>query len=201
MFKPDQKLTQAQFFQLATWFEGSLILVAYVIGWAADMNPWADLHFDATTLIYGVIGTVPLYMLFVVTFRSLNEELKTIRQFLIQQMGPTLAASRPYQLAYLALLAGVTEEALFRGILQPLIENHWGWLAGLMLSNAFFAMAHAITRLYAILAGLTGIYLGLSLDIAGYRNLGIPIAIHALYDFLAFIAVARAYQMRHSREF
>jgi membrane protease YdiL (CAAX protease family) len=32
-------------------------------------------------------------------------------------------------------------------------------------------------------------YLGLSLDYGGERNLLTPIAIHALYDFVAFLAI------------
>ena len=43
------------------------------------------------------------------------------------------------------------------------------------------------------MAGLAGLYLGLALDIGGERNLVPPILIHALYDFLAFMVVARSY--------
>jgi membrane protease YdiL (CAAX protease family) len=52
---------------------------------------------------------------------------------------------------------------------------------------------HAVTPLYAVLAFLVGIYLGLALDFGGNRNLAIPIIIHGLYDFLAFVMLMRAY--------
>jgi len=41
-----------------------------------------------------------------------------------------------------------------------------------------------------------GIYLGLSMDIAGDRNLLTPVIIHGFYDFLAFLALMRAYRAR-----
>jgi membrane protease YdiL (CAAX protease family) len=97
-------------------------------------------------------------------------------------------------LLYLSLLAGFTEEVLFRGLLQPLLESRWGWSVGIVLSNVCFAMAHFITPLYAILAGLTGLYLGFAMDFGGERNLLNPIVIHAAYDFLAFLAVVQSYR-------
>lgn len=201
MLNPQQKPTRSQFLKLATWFEGSLVLIAYIIGWFTDIDPYRALRLDASTVFFGFLGTAPLYFVFVLTFRSANHALRTIRHFLLDHMGPILASAKGWELGYLALLAGVTEETLFRGVMQPLIETHWGWFAGLILSNVFFALAHAITKMYALLAGLTGIYLGIALDLSGTRDLGIPIAIHAIYDYLAFVAVASAYNANHAREF
>ena len=52
----------------------------------------------------------------------------------------------------------------------------------------------------AVLATAVGIYLGLSLDYGGGRNLLIPIIIHAAYDFLAFVLIMKAYRESYSRE-
>jgi membrane protease YdiL (CAAX protease family) len=65
-------------------------------------------------------------------------------------------------------------------------------------SNIVFGLAHALTPLYFVLATLVGIYLGLSLDYGGERNLLTPIIIHGLYDFLAFLALMRAYRARQT---
>jgi hypothetical protein len=65
---------------------------------------------------------------------------------------------------------------------------------GLLASNIIFGLAHAVTPLYAVLATFVGIYLSLSLDYGGDRNLLVPIVIHGLYDFLAFVALMRAYR-------
>jgi membrane protease YdiL (CAAX protease family) len=82
-----------------------------------------------------------------------------------------------------------------------MMESSWGYAAGLVGSNALFALAHAITRIYALLAGLVGIYLGLMLDVEGERNLLIPVLVHGIYDFLAFSAVAIIYRRQNSRFF
>ena len=75
-----------------------------------------------------------------------------------------------------------------------LCENAWGITAGLIVSNILFGLVHAVTPLYAALAALVGIYLGLSLDFGGERNLLTPIIIHSGYDFLAFVALMRVYR-------
>jgi membrane protease YdiL (CAAX protease family) len=189
------------FLRVATWFEGSLVVLAFFIGWLSGLQPWAELKFDLAAIGYGVAATIPLYLLFLCSYRAPLRQLESIRDFLIDRMGPLLHGCGRVQLAYLAVLAGVTEETLFRGVLQPLLELHWGWSGGLIASNLLFALAHAITPLYAVLAGATGIYLGLSLDLTGERNLLVPMVIHALYDLLAFLVVARAYRRRRSRVF
>jgi hypothetical protein len=91
-------------------------------------------------------------------------------------------------------VAGISEEILFRGVIQPWLEVSWGLTAGLLLSNVLFGLVHSVTPLYSVLAGLVGIYLGVMMDIQGDRNLLTPIIIHALYDFLAFLALMRAYR-------
>ena len=97
----------------------------------------------------------------------------------------------------MALQAGISEEILFRGFLQPWFERNWGWAGGLVFSNLVFALVHWITPMYALLAGLTGVYLGLALDFGEERNVLIPTLIHALYDSCAFLAVAETYRRRH----
>ena len=182
------------FLKVATYFEASLVAVAYAIGWLGDVDPLADLRPGLAPLLWGLAGTLPLYGFFHLFYRFPQGGLKTIKRLLIERLGPFLDACRWWELLYLGLLAGFTEEILFRGVLQPLMESHWGWGMGLALSNVLFAMAHFVTPLYAVLAGLTGLYLGFSLDFGGERNLLTPICIHAFYDFLAFWAVACAYR-------
>ncbi|MFM8333737.1 MAG: lysostaphin resistance A-like protein [Candidatus Methylumidiphilus sp.] len=194
MSKPSPFRNRQAFIKTATIFEASLVALAYGLGWWAGVDPLADLRLEMAALLWGLAGTLPLCLLFLGAYRIPSRNLRAIQRFLIDALGPLLDACRWPELLYLAVLAGVTEEVLFRGLLQPLIEARWGWPAGLALSNLLFALAHFVTPLYAVLAGLTGLYLGLSLDLGGGRNLLTPIAIHALYDFLAFAAVARAYR-------
>ena len=201
MFDPAQPVNRTTFLKVATYFEGSLVIAAYLIGWLADVNPLANLHIQLDGLLWGLAGTVPLYLFFLFSYHLSFGKLHAIKRFLIDRMGPLLVACHWSGLLYLSLLAGLTEEVLFRGLLQPLFESHWGWAGGIVLSNACFAMAHFITPLYAILAGLTGLYLGYSLDFGGERNLLTPIVIHAAYDFLAFLAVVKSYRAERGMAF
>ncbi|MDP2904152.1 MAG: type II CAAX endopeptidase family protein [Methylovulum sp.] len=188
LFKSDD------FFTAACKFETSLILVAIFLGWIAGINPFTALHFSASPIVYGVIGTAPLFLMFLGLQQMQGESIVNIRKFLLNTLGPSLHAYQWPHLLLLGGIAGLSEELLFRGVIQPWIESSWGMLAGLLGSNVIFGLLHAVTPLYAVLAAAVGIYLGWSLDYGGGRNLLTPILIHGLYDFLAFVALMRTYR-------
>ena len=184
----------SRFLLLATVFEGILLLAAFLLGGLLSIDPLGAWGPGLSAVAWGVAGIVPLYALFLIGYRHPRGGMRVIRDFLVDKLGPLLAGCRVLDLLYLGVLAGVAEEFLFRGVLQPWFERDWGFVGGLIFSNLIFALAHWVTPLYGLLAGLTGAYLGLSLDVAGERNLAIPTIIHAGYDFLAFLAVARSYR-------
>jgi len=182
------------FFKSACYFEASLILVAVFLGWAAAIDPFENIYFSETAIAFGVIGTAPLFLMFLALEKVQGESVVNIRKLLLNTLGPGLHRYHWTDLLILAAIAGVSEELLFRGVIQPWIETSWGITAGLIFSNIIFGLVHAVTPLYAVLAALVGIYLGLSLDYGGERNLLTPIIIHGFYDFLAFVALMRAYR-------
>ncbi len=188
LFNPDD------FFKKACYFESALVLVAIFLGWIADIDPFENLHFSETAIAYGVIGTVPLFLMFLAMEQIQLESVVKIRNLLLETLGPGLHRYHWTDLFILAAIAGISEEILFRGVIQPWMESSWGMAAGLIGSNIIFGLVHAVTPLYAVLAALVGIYLGLSLDYGGDRNLLTPVIIHGLYDFLAFVALMRAYR-------
>lgn len=193
---PDRRTAdrRSQFLRLATIFEGALLLIAFGLGWLLSIDPVVRWTLDLPAVGWGLLGTVPLYWLFLVGYRKPKGGMREIRDVLIDRLGPFLSACGVVDLLYLGLLAGVAEEFLFRGVLQPWFEGDWGWLGGLVISNLIFALAHWVTPLYGLLAGLTGAYLGVALDVSGERNIAVPTLIHGVYDFLAFAAVARSYR-------
>lgn len=201
MFDPSRPPNRTAFLKVATYFQFCLVAIAYFIGWFAGINPLGSLGPNFQTLYWGMVGTIPLYLLFLASYRLPLAKLHDIKRFLIDRLGPYLDACGKFDLLYLGLLAGFTEETLFRGLLQPLLEEYWGWSAGLVVSNLLFALAHFVTPLYALLAGLTGLYLGLALDFGGERNLFTPMFIHAIYDFLAFLVVVKTYRGERGKVF
>ena len=92
-------------------------------------------------------------------------------------------------LALVALFAGLGEETLFRGVIQPALATHLPVLAALAATAALFGLAHWITPTYALLAGIVGAYLGGLLLVSG--NLLVPIVAHALYDLVALTLLVR----------
>jgi membrane protease YdiL (CAAX protease family) len=195
-------MSHGQFLKLATLFEGSLVLIAYGLGWlGGGIDPWANLRFDWQGVVVGLLGTVPLYLVFVWSYGWSYEPMRQVKRLLVERMGPLLEGCRTHELVYLGLLAGVTEEALFRGVAQPMMESAMGPWWGLVGSNVLFALAHCATPLYAVLAGLTGMYLGWAMDLTGERNLLIPMLIHGCYDILAFKAVVNSYRQANGRVF
>lgn len=192
----NQSFDPEQFYKKTCVFEGALILVAMALGWIADINPFADLHFSENAIAIGLIGTVPLYLLFLAMEQIQVNSLTKIRTLLLDTLGPGLHRYHWTDLLVLAGIAGLSEELLFRGVIQPWIESAWGVNAGLIGSNLIFGLAHALTPMYGLLAMTVGIYLGLSMDITGDRNLLTPVIIHGFYDFLAFLALMRAYRAR-----
>lgn len=198
MKKPEKAnqaaLNPQNFFKMACLFEAALILLAVILGWFANINAFADLSFTESAFFYGLLGTLPLLILFSALYKMNFAAMHKIRQIMLETMGSNMHTLHWVDLAVLAAIAGISEELLFRGVLQPWMENSWGMSAGLILSNILFGLVHAVTPLYALLAALVGIYLGLSLDYGEQRNLLTPVVIHATYDFIAFLAVVHLYR-------
>ncbi len=183
-----------RFFKTACLFEAALIIVAIALGWLTDVNPFANLYYSEAAIFYGIFGTLPLFLLFLVLEQLNAKSVVSIRQMLFQTLAPGLRQCNWADLFMLSAIAGISEELLFRGVLQPWLENAWGMHVGLVASSVIFGLVHAITPLYTVLATLVSIYLGLALDYGGERNLLIPVIIHGLYDFLALFSIMRNYR-------
>lgn len=196
----DSPFRSENFFKHASYFEASLLILAMILGWLADIDPFAALIFSDQAVLYGVVGTLPLFLIFLLMQRLQIDVVQEIRKLLLRTLGPSIQACNWADLFILAAIAGIAEEVLFRGVIQPWIENSWGFNAGLLLSSVLFGLVHAITPLYAVLAALVSIYLGLSLDYGGDRNLLVPVIIHSLYDFLAFMVILKAYRVQYLGE-
>jgi hypothetical protein len=90
----------------------------------------------------------------------------------------------------LSLGAGVSEEMLFRGLLQARWEGEYGEVPGWLMASGLFGAAHLTSLtdpevlLNAGFAAVAGLYLGWRYDAEGYR-LETPVAAHFWFDVLA----------------
>jgi membrane protease YdiL (CAAX protease family) len=114
----------------------------------------------------------------------------------VEQLGALVAALSVSELALLAALAGISEEVLFRGVVQVGLARVLPEPGALLIASVLFGLAHFATKAYAILAGIMGLYLGALFLAQG--SLLAPIITHALYDFIALIYVARRYRDSHA---
>ena len=194
MFDPSDR---GQFLNLAGIAEGSLIIIAMAAGWWVGVHPLETLRWDGPDFLLGAAAALPIFGLFLLGHQFPVGPLLRIKRFLIEMLGPSLAACRWYDLILLSLLAGVSEEALFRGFLQRWFEAKLGLAGGLGVASVLFGLAHVITPTYAVLATIAGAYLGALLHLTETPNLLVPIVTHALYDYLAFLVVVRSYRREH----
>ena len=83
------------------------------------------------------------------------------------------------QLVLLCLVAGVAEEMLFRGALQPRV--------GIWPAAVLFGLLHAYGRLYVVVAILAGVGLGYLYDFTG--SLAAVAVAHAVYNLTISVLV------------
>lgn len=190
---PRKALTLSQFLIGAGLFEGALLLVAFVLGLVVDVHPTAELIWSWQDFGAGLLATVPMLLFLAACFLSNANGLRQIRDFLRETLGPLLDRCRMVDILFLALLAGICEEVLFRGLLYQWIRA-WNATLAILVCNLLFAVAHSITPLYAMLAGFIGLYLSALMTVDSTPNLLIPMTAHAAYDFVAFLVVLWDYR-------
>ena len=177
-------------FSLVCLFEAGLGGIAWLLGLLIGYSPLATIHWTWMSLFWGVIGTLPLIVGLLCFQQSQATAFIEIRRVVEEVVVPMFRGFALWQLAAVALLAGAGEEILFRGFIQgglvellDFLEVPAATLFGLLLASLLFGLLHPLTKTYALLCALAGLYLGcfwLWSD-----NLVVPILIHAFYDFFA----------------
>lgn len=159
-----------------------IVLLALVLGMIFRIDLLADLEISVATLNLSGAGTATLLL----GVWALNTrrwawvvELKT---FMRQTLVPLFRNAPPGTLFLVALLAGVGEELLFRGVIQGGLDGVLGPWPALVLASILFGAMHALSKAYFVLATVMGFYMGLIYLWTG--NLLIPILIHFLYDWI-----------------
>jgi len=137
----------------------------------------------------GVAATAPLLLGLAWCLRTTWPPVVQLVRIVEQRVAPLFAGSGPVVLVVVALLAGLSEEALFRGVVQTALVAHLPLLAAVAVTAALFGVAHWITPTYAFLAGIVGAYLGALFVLSG--NLLVPVVAHALYDVVALALLVR----------
>ncbi len=170
-------------------FEGGLALLWVVLGRFFGMAPADQGEITALALGQAVAATFPPAVLLAWLVRSRLSGVRRLMAVVDETLVPFLSRLQVADFALIALLAGVGEEGLFRGLLQGGLARVMPPPAALIAAAALFGLLHFITPAYAVLAAVLGGYLGWLYLATG--NVVVPMAVHALYDFIALFYLVR----------
>jgi len=187
--EPPQNRQNGRDFALAVSLESGLGFIGLLIAWLANISLYSQLEISRPALLRGLLATLPMLAGLVLLMQSRWSPLADLRQHVESLVRDVFYHSSWPELAMISLAAGVGEELLFRGALQPLIAGWTSPVVGVVFVGVIFGAMHAVSKTYFVLATVIGIYLGwLAL---AHDDLVAPITTHAIYDFVALAYVQR----------
>ena len=183
---------------MAVMVEGGLAMLALALAWLFHV-PLADQFAAwgqplAWAVARGAAVTLPMLAIFWWLMhwdRPLLRQLREQVRWLVGEMFPDASIA---QFALVALLAGVGEELLFRGVIQTLLVDWTSPISGLLVASLLFGAAHALSKLYFILATLIGVCFGWL--VLHYNDLVAPMVAHSVYDFVALVYLSKTNRAR-----
>ena len=170
---------------------GGLLMLVGGIVWAALAgqnlpDAWFPRDRWASDVLIGV-GVGAVFTALAARMFSGVPSLRRIERLIMTMLD--MHAMRPHHALIFGLLAGIPEEILFRGAMQP------AW--GLWLTAVTFGSLHAMSVAYFLYATLAGVMLG---ALALWRDgLWAPIAAHTLIDILMFLLLMRRWRQQQHR--
>ena len=176
-------------FGIALLMQGALIALAWWSARALDLPPeWGDpLRDGAIGVVVAVALALGNYLL--LTRAPANWLVDGVRLAYHEAIVPLFGGLHPLGAIVIGAAAGVGEEWLFRGILQP--------LTGLAVSSVLFGAAHVGGR-RMLPFGVWATGMGLVMGVLAITTGGLiaPIVAHGVYDMLALAYIRRGAQSK-----
>ena len=166
-------------------FEAAIGVVALLAAWVLGVPVRPTLGLDWRGVLFAGCGVGLLLLLFALTTRSDWPPFRRIRVQLEQLLEHLFGNAGPVGLLAVAVVAGISEELLFRAVIQQSLAAHLPTLTALVITNLVFALLHAITPTYAVLAFVMGVVLSLVFLLSG--SLIAAALTHGIYDFIALL--------------
>jgi membrane protease YdiL (CAAX protease family) len=176
-------------FRVGFFFELGLVLVAAILGKLIHDEPFPfRIEWSGPDALWALLAALPpaAGALFLTSppgrkllpFRRIYERVRDV-------LGKPIRGLTLDEIVLLSGAAGIGEEVLFRGVLQPAI--------GLWLASLVFGLLHALTPAYFVLAAAMGAYLGWLHE--STDNLLVPIIVHWAYDIIALCLLKRRFDV------
>ena len=172
-------------FVKAIIFELLLLLLAWLVAWFFSIPLWGEANWDWVGFGVGISSTLPMLSMFFWLLQSKWEPNRKIIQMMDEAVLPLFKDFTIFQIALLSIAAGISEEVLFRGVIQGGLQSASGLPIAVAISALLFGVCHALTKFYFILATLMGVYF--SLVWMSTSQLLSPMIAHALYDFIVLV--------------
>jgi uncharacterized protein len=179
-------------FSVGCLFELALLVFAVLWDWLFHRSALQDLHWSLTSVLIGIVAALPPFLFFLWTLNTNIHAFSRHKQLMESLLRPLFGNWSVFQLFTISLIAGISEEAFFRGAIQGSLAVRVHVILAMLLASGLFGAAHLITWTYAIIAALIGAYLGLLWIWTG--NLLTPMITHAVYDFAALVYFLRLYR-------
>lgn len=165
---------------LAVIMEGLALLLAVFLAWYFEISlmPLSEDYFR--DIVMGTAGAlVPfLFFLFLMSERAGKFALfGSLRKIVTTGVKEIFSNAKLIDLIVISLIAGISEEILFRGVLQVKY--------GIVAASIVFGLAHCISPAYVITAAIMGFYIGAFYYFS--NSLLVPVQIHFIYDLGALI--------------
>src|SRR5262249_44805972 len=157
-----------------------LIVVANMAGIFLTPTPWQRVGWLPIDVVWGLVATVPLLVGLFVMRRVRTGPLARLNTVVDQFLTPLFSDCSVAQLALISIVAGIGEELMFRGVIQPVLISWLNVIAGVIIASIIFGLLHAVTTTYAVLATIVGAYFGWLTLATGH--LLAPMIAHSLYD-------------------
>jgi membrane protease YdiL (CAAX protease family) len=167
------------------------------LAWLFGVSLWEQFTEKSTGALAaigrGCLATVPMLVAFGLLLQSRWPPFRRLRRKVQQLVRELIQNATLAEIAGLSIVAGVGEELLFRGVIQPLAIRWTTPVVGLVIASLLFGAAHAISHTYLILATLVGAYLGwLALH---FGEIITPMTAHAVYDFCVLWWISRHWRV------
>jgi len=155
---------------------GAVLLYVTKLGWQLVAEGWLIELFGGLVLgaltVLGVLG---------LTRRPFARSLRAV----CRELRPLFTDMSWLQLLVLALLAGVGEELLFRGFLQPWLGVYLSAELGILVAAIVFGLLHFASVPYFLLTAVLGLAFGITYWSTG--SLLMVMVWHGFYDLLVFL--------------
>lgn len=174
---------------VAAVFEGALLLAALGLGWWLDVPAFGRARFGPGAVGIGVGCGAVLLAALLPGMASDWPPLARLAEIARGFVRAWFADAGAFEIVAVSAMAGVAEEALFRGVVQAALAGPWGTVGAVLAASALFGAAHAVTVTYALVVAGVGVVLGGVFAATG--DLAAPIVAHTLYDALALAWLVR----------